>query len=290
MTSEKQAKANRRNAEKSTGPKTTAGKSRSAQNATSHGFYKVELEPISAGLLSEDPVEFANSCQELIEGLAPRDGLERQQARVLIAAYRRLERLDRFETAALTGDGQPSAIERSLRGDPDMTRRISQQASTLIKVLYSDLDETDGDEIVIEGDPDEGIPDKHVSWQSMARLIRMHGPDPKVGVKNLWSGELEPASPAEWREAFAALLRHHWPNRDDALEWAQYTWAKRSLEADELTIKEAALASMRSMQTTLDQASRLRERALKELTVALAVYAQLETRDLDRLEELDESA
>lgn len=230
-------------------------------------------------------MEFAASCAEVIESLAPRDGLERQQARVLIAAYRRLERLDRFETAALAGDGQPSDLERSLRGDPDKTRLVSKLATTFMSVHAFDLDETDGDEIVIEGDPEEDIPDKHVSWQSMARFVRMHGPDPKVGVKDLWSRELEPKSTTEWRKAFIALLQHHWPDRDDAWSWAQFIWAKRGIEAEELAVKEAASASMRSMNSTLDQASKLRERALKELTVAMALYAQLEVRALDSLEQ-----
>lgn len=38
MTSERKALANRRNALKSTGPRTAAGKARSSRNATKHGF------------------------------------------------------------------------------------------------------------------------------------------------------------------------------------------------------------------------------------------------------------
>ena len=38
MTSQKQIEANRRNAKQSTGPRTTAGKQRTSQNALKHGL------------------------------------------------------------------------------------------------------------------------------------------------------------------------------------------------------------------------------------------------------------
>ena len=39
MSTKAQVKANRKNAKKSTGPKTTEGKENSSQNATKHGFF-----------------------------------------------------------------------------------------------------------------------------------------------------------------------------------------------------------------------------------------------------------
>ncbi len=43
MSTEKQTAANRRNAEKSTGPKTEAGKQRSSQNALIHGVCSTQM-------------------------------------------------------------------------------------------------------------------------------------------------------------------------------------------------------------------------------------------------------
>ena len=54
MTSEKQRKANRQNAKKSTGPRTEDGKASTSQNALKHGLLARD-----AVLPGEDPADFA---------------------------------------------------------------------------------------------------------------------------------------------------------------------------------------------------------------------------------------
>ncbi len=55
--SEKKLEANRRNAQKSTGPVTEAGKHRSSMNAVQHGLL-ARAVPITVGDYREDPVVF----------------------------------------------------------------------------------------------------------------------------------------------------------------------------------------------------------------------------------------
>ena len=69
-TSERQAAANRRNAKKSTGPRTEEGKEKSKFNALSHG-----LTARSALLPGDDPVALNALRRELLDDLQPRNSL-----------------------------------------------------------------------------------------------------------------------------------------------------------------------------------------------------------------------
>ena len=72
--SESQIKANRHNAQSSTGPRTADGKARSSQNALKHGF--CAKYPVFPG---EDPAEFAAFCDLLFEDLAPDGAIDNVQ-------------------------------------------------------------------------------------------------------------------------------------------------------------------------------------------------------------------
>src|SRR5918994_4522742 len=108
MTSDKQAQANRRNALKSTGPKTPEGKAAVRQNATKHG------------LLSQDvllPEEDAAALEELGERLRaelqPVGELEGMLVDRIIAAYWRLRRLGRVEAGIFAWELYGELAERA---------------------------------------------------------------------------------------------------------------------------------------------------------------------------------
>jgi hypothetical protein len=87
------AEASRRNGAKSRGPKTEAGKARSAQNALKHGM-RAEKHLV---LPDEDAVEFAAHEAALLAELAPAGALQVALAQRVASAAWRLARADRIE-------------------------------------------------------------------------------------------------------------------------------------------------------------------------------------------------
>jgi hypothetical protein len=92
MTSEKQAEANRRNALKSTGPKTPEGKGAVSLNALKHGLLSRETL-----LPDEDEEALRDLGEHLREELQPVGELENLQVERIVSGYWRLRRLGRVE-------------------------------------------------------------------------------------------------------------------------------------------------------------------------------------------------
>ncbi len=95
MATDKQIAANRRNALKSTGPRTAEGKQRSARNATTHGLWA----SATVVLQGED----ASAWDALLEGvqrnLAPHGPIETECVRHIAYTLWRLRRAARVETS-----------------------------------------------------------------------------------------------------------------------------------------------------------------------------------------------
>ena len=109
MATRKQIRANRRNARKSTGPRTEAGKAASSANALSHGL-------TAAGtvvLPEEEPEEFERLRQGVIADLAPAGTLQQALAQRVAQLLWRLDRVARLE-AELFAHGQLALQHKSL--------------------------------------------------------------------------------------------------------------------------------------------------------------------------------
>ena len=87
MTTKRQIRANRRNAKRSTGPKTVEGKRRSAHNAISHGLLSRETL-----LNGEDPEVFSAVWDQLLRELEPEGELETYLAGRIIGSIWRMNR------------------------------------------------------------------------------------------------------------------------------------------------------------------------------------------------------
>jgi hypothetical protein len=96
MATKKQIEANRRNAKKSTGPKTPEGKATVAGNALKHGLTSRQVV-----LADEDPEEFVALVRQLERELAPQGTLERLMVRRLAGVQWRLARVPALEAEIL---------------------------------------------------------------------------------------------------------------------------------------------------------------------------------------------
>ncbi len=101
MTSAAQLEANRRNAQRSTGPRTSAGKSRSSENAVKHGFTARLLVGLQHGPFADNPAELQEFIQAVLAELAPVTAQERAEALNIVGLYVRRSRLVELEAMAL---------------------------------------------------------------------------------------------------------------------------------------------------------------------------------------------
>ena len=88
--------ANRRNAMKSCGPRTEAGKNRSKLNAVTHGMRAATLV-----LLDEDPQALEDRRAAWIDRLMPADDVERRIVEDAVVSTWQLDRARRAQVARL---------------------------------------------------------------------------------------------------------------------------------------------------------------------------------------------
>jgi hypothetical protein len=94
--SERKIEANRLNAQKSTGPRTSDGKRAASRNAIQHGIFSRQLL-----LPGEDAAAFEELRRDLLRRLNPRDVLELKLVEKIIAAQWKLQRLEAVERRVL---------------------------------------------------------------------------------------------------------------------------------------------------------------------------------------------
>jgi len=100
MTTEKQIKANKKNALMSTGPRTPAGKSVVSQNAIRHGIFARDLV-IDTGDGKEDEDEYLELLYGLMDCLRPAGQMELLLVEKVACDYWRLRRVLRFEIGSI---------------------------------------------------------------------------------------------------------------------------------------------------------------------------------------------
>ena len=112
MVTDKQLAANRRNALKSTGPRTPEGKARSSQNSTIHGLFSEY-----AVVIGESKRRFNAFSRELLESLDASGPLEDFLAHSIVCSLWRLARIFRIEREMIDVGIAKNARISSIMGD-----------------------------------------------------------------------------------------------------------------------------------------------------------------------------
>jgi hypothetical protein len=118
MASERQIEANRRNAKKSKGPKSKAGKKRSSNNAYQHG--------LSVPMLGRSEVSLKSHSREFADGATDPEIL--RWASEAAAAQLELERIRSVQVAMIEGDGNSSSPSKwCLMGEDRQSQMTTRQ-------------------------------------------------------------------------------------------------------------------------------------------------------------------
>lgn len=145
MVSEARLQANRRNATKSTGPRTAAGKGKSAMNAVKHGIWSRTVL-----LDCDDRDEFETFAAGLVQRLQPADELERMLVDRIVTTAWRLRRLQQIENAILEqgkrdgervlSDGDDAALGYAYGRGRERFEAITRAETALERSLYRALE------------------------------------------------------------------------------------------------------------------------------------------------------
>ena len=121
MASAAQIEANRRNAQRSTGPKTDEGKARVRRNAFKHGMTARTIMPV---LPQEDPKELEDRTQQAITAMKPRNPLELDLVRRAVRLSGEIDRAERVGTAHLA-----HRVRMATRSGPETVSAEAQEGS-----------------------------------------------------------------------------------------------------------------------------------------------------------------
>jgi hypothetical protein len=145
MSSEKKIAANRRNAKKSTGPKTARGKYHSSFNAVLWGLFSPRI------LRNEDPEEISKLWNELNAQERPDGVLELMRLQLILGDMMRLSRLERAEA---------SQIDESIHNcaNPRPVSKVIVAGNSVGRFYESDDDEEEEPEVEpTQQDVEQGI-------------------------------------------------------------------------------------------------------------------------------------
>ena len=143
MASVAQVRANRLNAQKSTGPRTPEGKAVVAQNAVKHGLLAQQVV-----IRGEDPGEFELFRDRMVQDLDPVGSLEGLLAERVAHLGWRLRRAERLENAAWAtleaehvgkAKAEPAALARPEGVHRNEGEPPAEEESVLARVIVADF-------------------------------------------------------------------------------------------------------------------------------------------------------
>jgi len=275
--SEAQLRANRANAEKSTGPRTAAGKSRSAQNSTVHGIYASSWAPITRGPFQEDPQAVADFVVEVVADLRPRDRLEEATAFQIARLVLQERRVDAAEAVLMSGAGRRSDFDvQGAGGDEvrlDTERDLAEEVANWAEARMT------WRAARAAADTAQWHPPPPFDPMHDAKLLAHYiSTEFKIpSIKNLWDSEHTPATAEEWARAVDLMVDNRLATAEKSQEWLADRRYKLGREYEAVQGRTDEFAASRTLQVMAGAAD-TRRRVSRDLERALERYERLQRR------------
>jgi hypothetical protein len=140
MTTQKQVQSNRKNAQKSSGPKTDEGRATAKLNALKHGLTGERVTTFD-----ENPDHYKKFYGEIVQSLAPEGAFEEQLAERIAMCAWRLRRIPRIEARLFQSKRLEIVGQQALPAARDQHSEIAKMEttdpdSTLLLVAKSRMD------------------------------------------------------------------------------------------------------------------------------------------------------
>lgn len=231
QTSQRRIDANRRNAQRSTGPRTAAGKVRSARNSLRNGLNMRLPEPLEGPPYRETPEQVNEMLTHLLVDWDPQTVLERAAVMTLGSTVLRLSRLRQLEEIVQNEAGNRKPIDidalvmdlqHKLPKEPlemlvnfiEGQRKSVEQADPFARVRTAQ-------DVVASVARFRGWPDSYqrasvVDLHLFAQFMRTSASD--RGIRGVWDKKVTPETDQQWRHAIIQFRRIHWP---DETAWNQ---------------------------------------------------------------------
>jgi len=257
--------ANRKNAKRSTGPRTLAGKIRSAQNSSKHGVYATKIAAVAFGPYREDPEEIDAYLKAISDALDPRDPLETGIAAELAHAYLRQRRLAAWENGLLAGGNE-------IGNHTKATERLRNHGAAHEALC-------EWSRIVTAGSgPKDGGSETDFPWEDMVNHLRKIL-EMDTGKVDPWVDGVEPADPEEWRETLVEMVAGCFPTSAELWETLD-KWAEAVEQLMSEHDEKARPAVARESIATIEDCLVVRTRMTSEMIKLLATYGLLKERYL----------
>lgn len=260
MTSQAQRAANRINAQKSTGPRTEAGKARSSSNAVKHGAYATRHDNITASILEEDPEEVLALIQDIYDELEPRTALE--AAAVATVATRALNRVRLARlTAPLANGVAPTDDDWFTVGTARNEVRVGREMLDALDVV-------------------EGCSDEPIGWMRLILDVsRIVTPKIPFSLLQTWpNGERRaPESEEEWMFKFDGLVLTSFEHYDEAREFA-FSWIGRHTARANAETREEQATQARQLLEDFERTVRIADHVDRGFDRALASFETVRAR------------
>ncbi len=270
-----QQAANRRNAQRSTGPRTGEGKQTSSQNAMSHGAHARSVHPVRSGALAENPADVEAFIAAMVTAKNPRDAIEREIAGQIANALLRHRRAGRLEAYGLAHCSQVDArldaaiYTAELLGD--VLQGTSPKAEACFRSLVGFVRHKMGATLVYIMEPTSDP----ISTSEADKEPRQP-----------WRLTPEPVEEPE--QHFWKLIEHFWgDDTEAAIRWSELVRAE-CVEERERTEEETARSQAAAGLEVLSKVSVIDARTFKDLERLERYYERLQARAIPEVEESNE--